>query len=399
MIALPILSLKDCVRIGRVEENCLIDNELKTKGYEIWKKLFQKLMNFDIKVNITGDPIKYELILKYNGQQYTAEVEEEYYAKPPINRIIEVYISSSDGKLLEDALRQVKEIGYKEDEINLIVRLFSRLKDIDDDENKIKEIITRYSSEYPDYDIWSDILKEFGEEDFIIEGVSKPVSSGNLELDLIGDKEIKSKYRMKKHLEEKTKATGIAIGIKKPKSEKLKARQEKSSEDRSKRSSRPTEILTIHIPEQTRGYDPNSLEEKSKVERAGMEVVMWWERHKKHRNPEDVSAYNLGYDIRSKDPRTGEYYYIEVKAFKSNVSRVILTENEYLAAQYYRDKYLLYILENAIKNLERIERGEKPDSPIIISDPAKCEFTPEKIEQYILDPTKLKRCLEKLNDL
>lgn len=380
---MPILSLKGCVEIGKVDESCLISNELKTEGYKIWKKIFQKLMNFDIRVNITGSPMKYELILKYNGQQHTADVEEDYYAKPPSNRTIEVFISSSDGKLLEEALKQVKEIEYKEDEINLIVRLFSRLKDIDN-ENKIKEIITRYSSEYPDYDIWSDILKELGEEEFFIEGESEPVSLRDLESDVTGNKETKSEDEEKKHLEEKIRITRIATEVKKPKGEKPRTQPDKSSEDRSKRSSRPTERSTKYISEQ--GYNPSVLEEKSKVERAGMKVVMWWEKYKKHRNPEDVSAYNLGYDIRSKDPRTGEYYYIEVKAFKSNVSRITLTENEYSAAQHYGDKYLLYIVENAIENLERIERGEEPDSPIIISDPANnCEFTPEKIKHYVLD--------------
>jgi len=80
------------------------------------------------------------------------------------------------------------------------------------------------------------------------------------------------------------------------------------------------------------------------VEAIGMRVAMDHER-KRGRFPEDVSAQNLGYDIRSASPG-GEFRYIEVKAHATTGS-IVLTPNEWLMAKRFGDEYWLYVIENA----------------------------------------------------
>jgi len=64
------------------------------------------------------------------------------------------------------------------------------------------------------------------------------------------------------------------------------------------------------------------------------------------REPEDVSAQNLGFDVRSRDPRTGRKRYIEVKA-RTGVGSVALTQNEWFKARRFGNDYYLYAVLNA----------------------------------------------------
>ncbi len=80
------------------------------------------------------------------------------------------------------------------------------------------------------------------------------------------------------------------------------------------------------------------------IERIGMEIAMEYER-RNLRVPEDVSALNLGYDIRSVDEK-GNYRYIEVKA-RAEEGAIALTKNEWLMAQRLKDEYWLYVVANA----------------------------------------------------
>ncbi len=102
------------------------------------------------------------------------------------------------------------------------------------------------------------------------------------------------------------------------------------------------------------------------VERIGMQVVM--EHEKKHgRTPEDVSEQNLGFDIRSKDTKTEQVRYIEVKA-RAKTGPVALTQNEWFKAKRFGDDYYLYavmeistrpqlyIIQNPALNLEAEEK-------------------------------------------
>ena len=119
---------------------------------------------------------------------------------------------------------------------------------------------------------------------------------------------------------------------------------------------------------ESKPFDPELWKRKKEVELAAMAVVEWWEKHKLGRNPRDVSADGRGYDIESVG-ENHETFYVEVKGFKREPVKVELTENEYYAASYYKDKYLLYIVPHAIENYQRILQGLEPEEPIIISDP------------------------------
>lgn len=83
------------------------------------------------------------------------------------------------------------------------------------------------------------------------------------------------------------------------------------------------------------------------VERVGMEVAMAYERNQ-GRQVEDVSAHNLGYDIRSLSAE-GDIRYIEVKA-RARTGPIALTPNEWLMAHRLGDEYWLYIVENAAQD-------------------------------------------------
>lgn len=124
------------------------------------------------------------------------------------------------------------------------------------------------------------------------------------------------------------------------------------------------ELLTVIrvIPEETR------MTENEEIEKIGMEVAMEYE--KKHgRTPEDVSKENLGFDIRSKDEKTGEIRYIEVKA-RAGEGEVALTPNEWFKAKRFKDQYYLYIVANA---------GTNP-TLYIIRNPAENLQPVEKVE-------------------
>ncbi|MFQ5641944.1 MAG: DUF3883 domain-containing protein, partial [bacterium] len=104
------------------------------------------------------------------------------------------------------------------------------------------------------------------------------------------------------------------------------------------------------------------------VERIGMQVVM--KHEKKHgRTPEDVSEQNLGFDIRSKDAKTEQIRYIEVKA-RAKTGPVALTQNEWFKAKRFGDDYYLYAV---------MEASTEPQL-YIIQNPAENVKAEEKIE-------------------
>jgi len=84
----------------------------------------------------------------------------------------------------------------------------------------------------------------------------------------------------------------------------------------------------------------------AEVERVGMDMTMDYER-RHGRQPEDVATENLGFDVRSSDPQSGEKRYIEVKA-RAGVGMVLLTRNEWFKAQRFGDDFYLYVVLNAI---------------------------------------------------
>jgi superfamily II DNA or RNA helicase len=126
------------------------------------------------------------------------------------------------------------------------------------------------------------------------------------------------------------------------------------------------------------------MKSDEEIERIGMEEAMNYE--KMHgRNPEDVSAENLGFDIRSKD-NNGKVRYIEVKA-RADVGSIVMTQNEWFKAQRFGDDYYLYVVFNA---------STKPEL-LIIQNPAQKLKPEEKIEivRYLVPLKQIKERCEK----
>ena len=122
------------------------------------------------------------------------------------------------------------------------------------------------------------------------------------------------------------------------------------------------ELLTMIkvIPEKI------SPAEDEEIEKIGMEIAMEYERQQ-GRVPEDVSAQNLGFDIRSTGAE--ETRYIEVKA-RAEEGEVALTPNEWLKAKNLKGQYWLYVVANAASN----------PTLYIINNPAENLTPQEKIE-------------------
>ncbi len=74
--------------------------------------------------------------------------------------------------------------------------------------------------------------------------------------------------------------------------------------------------------------DPASRRE---IELLAMDAVMAAERRMGHA-PVDVSSQNKGWDIESRESRTGQLRFIEVKGRHADARDVILTKNELLAS-------------------------------------------------------------------
>lgn len=121
------------------------------------------------------------------------------------------------------------------------------------------------------------------------------------------------------------------------------------------------------------------------VELAAMRVAM---RHEQvqGRTPHDVSAENVGYDIRSEGKAqgdgAGQHRYIEVKG-RSEVGAVILTPNEWITAGRLGTDYYLYIVTHALS-----------DKPVltVLQDPAATLTPGEEIRvHYVISAEQWQR--------
>jgi superfamily II DNA or RNA helicase len=92
---------------------------------------------------------------------------------------------------------------------------------------------------------------------------------------------------------------------------------------------------------------------------------------------EDVQADNLGFDLRSIHPDTGELRLIEVKGIGAAVGTIFLSPNEKRIAEDRRDLYWLYIVTHC-------DTAAKLEEPI--KDPARFAWHEvKKVEHYRLD--------------
>ena len=79
------------------------------------------------------------------------------------------------------------------------------------------------------------------------------------------------------------------------------------------------------------------------TEATAMRVAMDHERSR-GRRVDDVSAKNLGYDLTSLDPDSGDLRLIEVKGLAAPTGTVLLTPNERRVAEDRPDCYWLYVV-------------------------------------------------------
>jgi hypothetical protein len=82
---------------------------------------------------------------------------------------------------------------------------------------------------------------------------------------------------------------------------------------------------------------------RAEVERLAMEAVFAAERAL-GREPRDVSAAKVGYDIESRDPNSGHLHFIEVKGRIEGGDTITVTTNEMLVALNAEDRFVLAIV-------------------------------------------------------
>jgi Domain of unknown function (DUF3883) len=93
------------------------------------------------------------------------------------------------------------------------------------------------------------------------------------------------------------------------------------------------------VPE---GFAEDAVARKE-IERLAMEAVMAAERAL-GREPRDVSAGKVGYDIESRDPKTGHLHFIEVKGRIDGGDTITVTTNEMLVSLNAGERFVLAIV-------------------------------------------------------
>jgi len=113
------------------------------------------------------------------------------------------------------------------------------------------------------------------------------------------------------------------------------------------------------------------------IERVGMDVAMGYERSCA-RVPEDVSAENLGFDIRSTD-KEGNRRYIEVKA-RVGVGSVELTQNELFKASSLGASYFLYVVMDAATTAPDLRIYQNPIENLSMEEKIERRYTVPLVE-------------------
>lgn len=162
----------------------------------------------------------------------------------------------------------------------------------------------------------------------------------------------------------------------------LRARRERRREDLGHQQAlslqgveRLTSVLVLPHPERE-ASGVTQLRQNRETEAIAMETVMAHERAR-GRQVEDVSQKNVGYDLTSIDPSSGEIRLIEVKGLSAATGTILLTPNERRVAEDRRDCYWLYIVTHCA------------DSPVLqepVRDPARYPWNEVKaVRHYYLD--------------
>ncbi len=133
-------------------------------------------------------------------------------------------------------------------------------------------------------------------------------------------------------------------------------------------------VLVLPHPER-KAPEVQRLQPNPETEAIAMRVAMEYERSQ-GRQVYDVSAKNLGYDLRSVDRNSGDLRLIEVKGLADATGTILLTPNERRVAEDRRDCYWLYVVTNC---------GSKPQLQEPIRDPARFEWHEvTKVAHYYL---------------
>jgi len=118
---------------------------------------------------------------------------------------------------------------------------------------------------------------------------------------------------------------------------------------------------TLTVPDE-RGTYGARMRRDEEIEAVGMEVAMVHERdHGWH--PEDVSAENLGFDVRSicygDDGTLDDIRYVEVKA-RARSGAIRLSSNEWKKARHFGEKFWLYVVTGAGTEQPELHRIQDP---------------------------------------
>ena len=112
------------------------------------------------------------------------------------------------------------------------------------------------------------------------------------------------------------------------------------------------------------------------TEMTAMRVVMEHEKSQ-DRQVEDVHEKDLGYDITSLDPRSGDLRLIEIKGLAGAAGTILLTPNERRVAEDRRDCYWLYVVTNC---------ATQPQLQELVRDPARFQWRAvSRVKHYWMD--------------
>jgi SNF2 family DNA or RNA helicase len=134
-------------------------------------------------------------------------------------------------------------------------------------------------------------------------------------------------------------------------------------------------VLVMPHPERNVPAHTN-LKTDPETEKKAIETVIAYEKERGC-NIEDVQDQNLGFDLRSLHPLTGELRLIEVKGIGAATGTIFLSPNEKRIAEDRRDLYWLYI----VTHCDTTPKLEEP-----IKDPARFPWHEvKKVEHYRLE--------------
>ena len=137
---------------------------------------------------------------------------------------------------------------------------------------------------------------------------------------------------------------------------------------------RVTTALVLPHPERE-SPEIRNLKPDPEVEAIAMQAAMEYERAA-GRQMTDVHEKNLGYDLTSLDPKTGELRLIEVKGIGKGTGQILITPNERRIAEDRRDCYWLYVVTNC-KNSPQLQEP--------IQNPARFNWHEvKKVDHYYL---------------